>query len=240
MKKEILALYVFIVSVFIVMFLVFSAFQSPIGGITGKVITSLMQNSETTVSCVDSDLGRNYNNKGVVDYCNEEGCFSEEDSCSGKTLVEFYCSDNEKRYENYECEGGCDDGLCIKSAKSYRYTSSGGGGGGGGGSSGGTTSTPTTAENGQTYNLGDLSEQQIEVYKYDTINFALGSAGYSLTINDNTPTQVSIISNIGLSVLTVGEWYGLDMDSDTVSDISIKVKSINLINRKITLILRPF
>lgn len=240
MRKESVALYVFIFSVLVLIVLVFSVFKSPIDKVTGRVVENLEEDQESGIrgeGCTDSDGGKNYISKGTVSYCDNDGCSRKEDSCSGETLREWYCVDDKEDSVEYECGGECDEGICISTVTDYKYTSTGGGGGGGG-SSGGTISPATTTGTGQIYDLGDLSEQQIELYKYDSMRFNIGSIEHTLTLSDNTPIQVIITDGGQTFALTVGEEHELDLDSDSVSDISIKVKSINIINGKINLILR--
>ena len=61
--------------------------------------------------CWDSDGGRNYYEKGVVetsqgkkleDHCNDDG-----------TLTEKFCSDGDAKAEKVVCENSCSDGACT-------------------------------------------------------------------------------------------------------------------------------
>lgn len=72
----------------------------------------------TTVypSCTDTDGGRNYNQKGFLNYTNNPaGVIQEADWCDGSTVVEGVCnspSDNTKNHERFNCPNGCYDGAC--------------------------------------------------------------------------------------------------------------------------------
>ena len=63
------------------------------------------------VTCTDSDGGKNYYQKGTVtvdgtsytDYCLDEN-----------RLIEYYCSNNQMRFDTYACSYGCENGACKK------------------------------------------------------------------------------------------------------------------------------
>jgi len=63
------------------------------------------------VTCTDSDGGKNYYEKGTVtvdgtsytDYCLDEN-----------RLIEYYCSNNQMRFDTYACPYGCENGACKK------------------------------------------------------------------------------------------------------------------------------
>lgn len=236
-KKENIALGIFIFSILIVVGLISFAFN---GNLTGKVIqdnknaqNSIGQNSESKINCTDSD-GSNYTVKGIVSYCDESECSSKEDSCSGKKLTEWYCENNEKKYREYNCENDCDDGVCLSIAKKYTYSYSSGGGSGGRSSSGGTSST-VAVNTGQTYDLGELnSENILDIVKDDNINFKISGVSYSIKLEDNTESQVTITS-VGL--LNIGGERRIDLNSDNNPDLYIKVRSINVITKKVKLVL---
>lgn len=243
--KEKIALGVFIFSILALLIVVFFvAFQNK-NAITGKVIGSvkeeiLEEEGEFEVSCSDSDNGKDYFVKGVVSYCSEEGCSSEEDSCYGKKLVEWYCENNEKGFERYECEDECDDGVCASLVTEYRRL---GGGGGGSSSSGGTSSAPSSppapASTGETYDLGELSERHLEVVENDNIRFTFSGIGYTITLSESTGTQVEMdIDNGQVLTISVGEEREVDLNNDGVSDVYLWLRSINSVTKKINLILR--
>lgn len=239
--KKRIALGIFVFSISVLFILIFVAFQKP-KQITGQVGQDVEDIGDTeaviseVVSCEDSDKGKDYSNRGTVYYCDSNGCYSEGDSCSDKKLIEWYCENNEKKFEVYECEYDCDRGTCVELVEDYKYSYTGGGGGGSGGGS--TSSISTTIETGQTYNLGELSlEQHLEVFKNDIITFSISNNPYALSLTDNTETQITLISGQTF-ILVVGNDNNLDLNSDSVSDIYVKVKSINLVTKKINLILR--
>ncbi len=235
-KKENIALGIFVFSVVMVIILTIFALQK---GITGRVVVNdeekeVEQNIENKISCNDSD-GKNYGVKGVVSYCDGSECFSESDFCSEKVLTEYYCEDDEKKSEENECSVDCDDGVCLDVVKKYKL--SGGGDGSVIESSSDTeVSVASSQETGQTYELGELvSEKVLEVVKNDAIEFTINGNQYTIIIQDNTETQITtdVFGNIN-----VGEEKRADLNSDDIPDLYIKVRSINIINKKIILSLR--
>jgi len=239
--KEKLALGVFISSIALIVLLLFLvSFRQ---GITGGVIEDLKEEQKIAeFSCEDSDNGRNYSVKGSVKYCNDNGCSSEQDSCSGDNLIEWFCLDNNRDYEKVLCNFECDDGVCVD--KVIKYKTSAGGVGGGGSSSSSSSSgggTTTTQTQGQIYELGELtSEQTLEVMKYDDIKFSINFNAYTLDVSDNTETLVSFSFSSQSIGISVGEETAIDLNSDSNQDIYIKVKSINLVTSKITLKIRNY
>lgn len=237
--KQKIALGIFILSVIVLVILIpFAFFQNKI---TGKVVETVEKGIEKTageVTCTDSDNGKNYNIKGIVDYCDSSGCSSEKDSCSDKKLTEWFCENNERHYEEHNCEFDCDDGVCVNLVTKYKYT---GGGGGGGGGAAVVTTTPTTAtEIGQTHDLSELtSEHYLELIKGDNIKFSINSQAYTLTLTDNTETQLTISASNGQTfTLIVGSDRNIDLNNDNISEIYIKIQSINMLTGKIKLIFR--
>jgi len=241
--KEKIALGIFIVSILALIILMpFAFFQSRTTGKAVETVGGVEKVEKTTgeITCSDSDSGRNYYIKGVVDYCDSNGCSSKEDSCSGKKLIERYCENNKENYEEHNCEFDCDNGVCVNLVTKYKYT---GGGGGGGGSGGGTTTTSTSAatESYQTYDFGALaSEHHIDILKNDNIKLSISGTEYTLTLSDNTETQVTITNtNDGQTyTLNVGSDRNIDLNSDGISEIYIKIESVNTITNKVKLILR--
>ena len=60
--------------------------------------------------CIDSDGGKDYYTKGLVNIGNVNYC----DLCSGSNwLIERYCDDRKLGQVMYKCSGGCKDGACI-------------------------------------------------------------------------------------------------------------------------------
>ncbi|MFH1503244.1 MAG: hypothetical protein ABIE36_01145 [Candidatus Diapherotrites archaeon] len=79
-----------------------------------------------TQTCTDSDEGMNYFIHGTT--TDLLGTVS--DGCSildGKTLTEYYCSDNSKTRVNYICPNGCQNGACVQVKKETTCTDSDGG-----------------------------------------------------------------------------------------------------------------
>jgi hypothetical protein len=81
---------------------------------TGFAVTS-------TNSCIDTDGGKNYISRGMVEgiyYLLTKEEFSQQDYCEDeKILVEYYCiqedTNSYKKSVKYECEHGCKDGECF-------------------------------------------------------------------------------------------------------------------------------
>ncbi len=235
--KEKIVLGILIFSVLMIIVLAFIIIQ---GSMTGKVIEKVIETEDKVAgkaSCTDSD-GKNYGIKGIVNYCEENGnCNAKEDSCSDKKLTEGYCENNEVKFEEHGCEDGCDNGACLIIAENYKtiVTGSGGGGSSGGGvSSGGSVSAPS----GETYDLGELSgEQVLDIVKYDNVKFKISGQEHTLTLNDNTHTEATMSVGSNNLILSVGKDTNLDLNSDSVSDLYIKLKSINIISGKVKLVL---
>lgn len=75
-------------------------------------------------SCMDSDLGINFKEKGVItgEYLAGDEMksiyYSQTDYCENEnTLVEYYCIKSgiasKKAYKKYQCEDSCLQGICI-------------------------------------------------------------------------------------------------------------------------------
>ncbi len=74
--------------------------------ITGKIVQQ----------CTDSD-GKDFYTKGQV--LTESGVI--EDSCSGKNVIEYYCSRNTLRFELFICAHGCDEGKCMRESAEEQH-----------------------------------------------------------------------------------------------------------------------
>lgn len=229
--KEKIVLGIFVFSVLMILVLGFFLIR---GNITGKSIQENEEEaSEKSASCIDSD-GMNYNTPGKADYCDENGCSSQEDFCSGNKVIEWYCQDNQLKNEGYECEFECEYGMCLKVAKEYKLIGTGGGGGG----SGGVSPAPAPASTGQTYSLGELaSEQILEIVKNDNIQFSISGVGHLLALQDNSETLAIINIDGRIIPLSVGNEINLDLNNDSVPELYIKLNSINIITNKAKLIL---
>ena len=66
-------------------------------------------------TCVDSDGGQNYFEKGFVSYYAIEDRETIEDFCmSIKRVYEFYCEGENLKGIDYICAEGCGEGKCIE------------------------------------------------------------------------------------------------------------------------------
>lgn len=116
---------------------------------------------------------------------------------------------------------------CPTSSTNATSSSSGGGGGGGGGGA---------------IVLGELvlgESQTKEISKDGKIKFNISSIEHTLTLVDFTDTKATITIESEKQTLTlaIGEEAKIDLDKDSIYDVSIKLKSINSITRKVTLVL---
>ena len=75
--------------------------------ITGDVIADV--EIETEEACTDTDRGINQEVKGVVTIDGEDY----EDQCIAGLLVEYYCKDNQKENQNFQCKNKCINGKCV-------------------------------------------------------------------------------------------------------------------------------
>lgn len=106
MKKSLVILVIVLIAAFSFLFVKIK--------LAGFVVTSIN-------TCVDSDNGRNYGEKGFVQgeyhlFTKEK--FYEEDGCQNdKILVEYYCvKDGLHSYKQeikYRCKDRCEDGRCF-------------------------------------------------------------------------------------------------------------------------------
>ncbi|MBS3075284.1 hypothetical protein J4429_02375 [Candidatus Pacearchaeota archaeon] len=107
-------------------------------------------------------------------------------------------------------------------------SSSGGGGGGEGGAS------------GKTYTLGELSgSQEKEIAKNDKIKFNISNLEHKLTLKNLTETTAvfTIESAKQTFSLIVRNEINVDVDGDGKSEISVFLKSINILTKKAKFIL---
>lgn len=241
--KEKIALGMFLLSsLSIIVLLLTLGFSGPTGFVVSNESDyNAIVSQSNEKSCVDSD-GSNSFLKGSVTYCENGECTLNSDSCSGKTLTEFSCENGERVSSQHLCEFDCDSGSCVNKITLYKYDGdsfvSGGGSSGSSDSSLGSSSSNT----GQTYDLGVLdSEETLEVLKGDSIKFSVSGTDYTATVQDSSNTQATLSLNAvsGPITITVGNTQLVDLDSDEDSDISITVRSINIISKKVKLILSP-
>src|SRR3989344_7407106 len=132
-KKEKIALVTFASSVFLIMILLLiNGFSNPTGFVINNVSDSVSQPEAQSAqkSCADSD-GKDYGIKGNVNYCKDGKCETKSDSCSGKTLIELLCENEEIKSNEYLCEFDCDSGVCVNKVTKMRYFGSSGSDGGG-------------------------------------------------------------------------------------------------------------
>ena len=246
MKKRIILGVV--LALVLVVFIGFIYFKNP-SGITGKVVgENVVRENDAydgvekyEMSCNDSDNGKKFFVKGVIDYCDTAGkCISEEDFCVGKKLTEGYCDQDEKKYEEYECDFDCDDGSCIELVKKYSYSYKVGGSNFGESSSPESSGESVVVETGQIYDLGELtSENTLEIVKDDEIRFSISNEAYVFVLEGQTGTQVVIDYGLSRTLnLFVGDELELDINNDGILDISVRLRSINVITGKIKLTLR--
>ncbi len=109
-------------------------------------------------------------------------------------------------------------------------TTSGGGGGGGGGAS-------------KVYTLGELiTSQLVELSDNEQASFNISGKEHILTLKNHTETtaKITVQSEIQTFILTVGDMINVDLNQDNSLDISINLKSINIITGKVSLVLSPF
>ena len=243
-KKEKIALVAFVSSISLIVVLLLAAWlNSPTGYAVydSSVTDSISQSGQK--SCVDSDE-KNYGIQGKVDYCENGECITKTDSCSGKTLTEWLCENQEVKSDEHVCEFECDFGSCIN-----KVTASIGGGGetyfisgGGGGGETSSTSSQSISQTQQIYDLGILdSEKSVDVINKDIIKFTLSGAQYTIILQDSSQTQATLqISSLSNpTTINVGNTKTIDLNGDEISDVSIKVKSINVISNKVKLVLTP-
>ena len=106
-------------------------------------------------------------------------------------------------------------------------SSSGGGGASGGGGGAGVT----------VKSLGELTKdmvQTIELSAGENVNFSLGGVGHYFSVTEVNDTIATIIieSEKQTFILDVGEEINVDLTGDGMAEISITLKSINLITKK--------
>lgn len=89
------------------------------GGLSGNSITGLVISEQSLgqqdVSCYDSD-NRDYYAQGTTyaKLFQVNGEAPKQDTCTGNSLVEYFCVFNEPQVEFYDCPNGCSDGACVQ------------------------------------------------------------------------------------------------------------------------------
>ena len=110
--------------------------------------------------------------------------------------------------------------------------SSGSSGGGGGGAGGGKIIAT----------LGELSESKsYELRSGESVSFTFGSESHSVSVFNLTETSARIvIKSVEQSFfLNVGEEKQVDFENDGKADVSVRLKSINIITKKALVIVTP-
>ncbi len=113
-------------------------------------------------------------------------------------------------------------------------SSSGSGGGGGGGDGGGLGIIK--------FDFGELGSTQVfELGIDETAKFNLSNNPHSITIKNLTATRalIRVQSTPQTFTFIVGDEKNIDLTEDDLAEISLKLKSINLISNKANLILSP-
>ena len=119
---------------------------------------------------------------------------------------------------------------CTDCSGGSAADTSGGGGGGGAGA----------ATGAKTYTLETLaSSQEVELATGEKATFSIESKEYTLTLKNFTETTAEISIGSKTFKLKVEEKIEVDLDGDGTAEISIKLKSVNLITNKVKLILSP-
>ena len=117
---------------------------------------------------------------------------------------------------------------CTDCPVASTASSGGGGGGGGGGSS--------------KYQLGKLTEvESVEMSKNEKAQFEILGENHTITLTSLTETTATfkIQSKEQNITLIIGEEKGIDINENEVSDISIKLDTINIITKIVTITIRP-
>ena len=63
--------------------------------------------------CTDSDIGKNYYQKGKVSQISDSLTEEYADQCLGDTLTEYYCEGDNYKSEKHVCQYGCNGGACF-------------------------------------------------------------------------------------------------------------------------------
>lgn len=121
---------------------------------------------------------------------------------------------------------------CPTTVPGALSSSSGSGSGGGGGGGIGKTIK----------NLGELNIiQTIEISSNENVKFNISGIAHSVSVINVTETKATIVveSKQQTFVLSVGEEKEVDLNEDNKAEIKIKVKSINILTKKVKLELTP-
>ncbi len=242
-KREKIALVVFFLFSFISFILIFFVFgfENFTGYVVNEAESSSQDNSQGQIGCSDSD-GVDYNKKGNVRYCTNGNCENFEDSCSGEKVLEWSCSGDKAKSQEYNCVDGCNNGACLDLVTSFKYSSVGSSSGGSTSETSSSSSSSIQSSQGQTYEIGNLdSEKVVELLKNDIASFSFSGSSYQIKLQDSNPTTATLsLSSISSSLsLTVGTTTQIDINQDGNNDILLRIKSIHTISGKVKLILNP-
>lgn len=113
-------------------------------------------------------------------------------------------------------------------------SSSGGGSGGGGGGS--TTINATTS----TYYMGVLDSTKVkEMFENESIGFKIEDVSYAMIVKEVREASALVRFGENVYLIPVGEEKNIDLDNDGISEVSIKLKQVNLITKKATFVFNP-
>ena len=175
--------------------------------------------------CIDSDGGINYDEKGTTKFCDGDGvCRAEEDYCSARRINEWYCEDGKLAIEKfYTCPETCYQGACGE-IKKY-------GGGGSPLNEGDSSAASTSSSQSYIWNES-LSFFRIDLKNGDNVLFNINESEYKLILNNLLVDSAYISIGNENSNLFVSETKTFDLNTDNVSDVSVKLKSINILNQE--------
>lgn len=234
-KSEKIALTVFLLSLAAIPAVLFLDIGSLMTGeATAELPSSTSDKTEplqdsrqpSTSGCRDSDGGRAYLTGGLVASCSGGKCKTQQDSCQGKRLTEWYCRDNKAVFEEYECTLDCDEDACLTKATNYVQE----------------TSKPAAAETqSQVTNVGELtSEETVELGKQESIKLRISGKEHTLKSTDLTDMYLTLsIDNSGALILGAGDNKNLDINGDGTYDLNIRTKSISVITKRASVALIP-
>jgi hypothetical protein len=173
----------------------YSAKEAAINSAILEIISS--SNNSTTITCIDSDAGKDYFVKGkAIDTTGQHGyfqdkCMSEDGmknvtECTGSScrLLEGYCDGNNLMNIAYTCPNGCRDGACV------------------------------TTTNVTTITLSEGEERAITV------------SGVRHTVKLDSINQKESVSGVLVSVDGGVKWYIGEGQSSQVGGLSIYAKSV--------------
>jgi len=99
-----------------------------------------------------------------------------------------------------------------------------------------TTSSTPTSKSMTTSSIGEIEGSKTLEVGEEIIKFNMNGESYTLQINNIETTSASLGLNGIDAILNVGEEKGFDGNGDNTNEIKIKLKSVNLVKNKISLI----